>query len=202
MVFLTHYQVPICYESGTEILRSFKQSSTTHISNHIHEWRRRQRLIKLDLPDQLLAKWFTKSLVNKISHDISIGGVFTKEQEISCAQYLDLVYLQTGSLYDFLPNTPFSSTTATSTTLAASHFANGVIGTFHTDAKYMSATHTNPKSLSSNVQSALTPTPSIDKTFEVNSVQSTPIRKNKSKKRKVKNKEDRNNNPQYDKPKT
>jgi hypothetical protein len=92
-------------------------------------------LIKLDLPDQLLAEWFTKSFVNKISHDISMGGVVTEEQAISHAQYLDLVYSQTGTLYDLLPDAPRPSTTATSTTPTTSHAVDGVIGTFHTDAK-------------------------------------------------------------------
>jgi hypothetical protein len=40
MAFLTHYQLPIRYDTGTEILTSFKQSKGTHISDHIHEWRR------------------------------------------------------------------------------------------------------------------------------------------------------------------
>jgi hypothetical protein len=154
MAFLTHYQLPIHYEMGTEILSSFKQSKATHISDHIHEWRRRRRLIKLDLPDQLLAEWFTKSFVNDISRDISMGGVVTEEQVISRAQYLDLVYSQTGTLYDLLPDAPRPSTTATSTTPTASHVVDGVIGTFSTDAKSTSASHTNPKSSASNVHNA------------------------------------------------
>jgi hypothetical protein len=60
MAFLTHYQLPFCYETGIDILSSFKQNKATHISDHIHEWRRRRHLIKLELPDQLLAEWFTK----------------------------------------------------------------------------------------------------------------------------------------------
>jgi hypothetical protein len=92
MAFLTHYQLPIRYDTGTEILTSFKQSTSTHISDHIHEWRRRRCLIKLDLPDQLLAEWFTKSFVKKIGKDIAMGGVVTEEKAISRAQYLDLVY--------------------------------------------------------------------------------------------------------------
>jgi hypothetical protein len=79
MAFLTHYQLPIRYDTRTEILTSFKQRSSTHISDHIHEWRRRRRLIKLELPDQLLAEWFTKSFVNKIGKDIAMGGVVTEE---------------------------------------------------------------------------------------------------------------------------
>jgi hypothetical protein len=38
MAFLNHYQLPIHYETGTEILSSFKQTKATHISDHIHEW--------------------------------------------------------------------------------------------------------------------------------------------------------------------
>jgi hypothetical protein len=98
MAFLTHYQLPIRYDTGTEILTSFKQTKGTHISDHIHEWRWRRRLIKLELPDQLLAEWFTKSFVNKIGKDIAMGGVVTEEQAISRAQYLDLVYSQTITL--------------------------------------------------------------------------------------------------------
>jgi hypothetical protein len=61
-------------------------------------------LIKLKLPNQLLAEWFTKSFMNDIAHDISMGGVVIEEQEINRAQYLDLVYSQTGTLYDLLPD--------------------------------------------------------------------------------------------------
>jgi hypothetical protein len=32
--------------------------------------------------DQLLAEWFTKSLLPPISHEITMGGVFTKEEAI------------------------------------------------------------------------------------------------------------------------
>jgi hypothetical protein len=153
-------------------------------------------LIKIDLPDQLLAEWFTKSLISKIARDVSMGGVVTEEQVISRAQYLDLVYSQMGTLYDLIPDAPRPSTTPTSTTPTTSHVVDGVIGTFHADAQSMHAPHTNPKSNASNVQHALTPTPSTEKTSEVNSVQSTPAGKNKSKKGKGKNKEDKNNNPQ------
>jgi hypothetical protein len=79
MDFLTHYQLLIRYKMGTKILSSFKQTKATHISDHIHEWRRRRRLIKIKLLDQLLAEWFTKSFMNDISRDISMG-VFVIEE--------------------------------------------------------------------------------------------------------------------------
>jgi hypothetical protein len=66
---------------------------------------------------------------------------------------------------------------------------------------FIQASSNNPKSISSNVQNSLSPTPPTDKTSEVNSVQSTPAGKNKSKKGKCKNKEDKNN-MQYQKTKT
>jgi hypothetical protein len=40
MDFLTHFQLSIRYETGTEILTSLRKSTSTHISDHIHEWRR------------------------------------------------------------------------------------------------------------------------------------------------------------------
>ena len=54
MAFLTHFQLPIQYETGTHLLTSLKQDTTTHISDHIHQWRRRRCLIKFWIPDQLL----------------------------------------------------------------------------------------------------------------------------------------------------
>jgi hypothetical protein len=58
-----------------------------------------------------------------------MGGVITEEQAISRAQYLDLVYSQTGTLYDLLPKLPRPGTSNTSTPPATSHAADGVIGT-------------------------------------------------------------------------
>lgn len=38
--FLTFFQLPIYHDNGLELLSNFKQTSTTHIVDHIHEWRR------------------------------------------------------------------------------------------------------------------------------------------------------------------
>jgi hypothetical protein len=111
-------------------LSSFKKSSSTHISDHIHEWRRRRCLIKVPLPNQLLAEWFTKSLIGPIAHDVTMGGVVIEEKKISHALYLDLVYSQTGTLYDLIPNAPHPSTNITPTPPATSHAVDGVISTF------------------------------------------------------------------------
>jgi hypothetical protein len=38
--FLTFFQLPIYHENGLELLSNFKQTSSTHITDYIHEWRR------------------------------------------------------------------------------------------------------------------------------------------------------------------
>jgi hypothetical protein len=199
MAFLTHNQLLIRYDTETEILTSFKQTKGTHISDHIHEWRRRCHLIKLELPDQLLAEWFTKSFVNEIGKDIAMGGIVMEEQAISHAQYLDLVYSQMGTLYDLLPDLPRPNASSTSTTPATSHATDGVIGTAQIQSHSIS--NTNPKSSSSNVQHAPSPATPTEKTSKVNAIQSTPAGKNKTKKGRGKNKEGKNNT-QAEKPKT
>ena len=85
-------------------MTNFKQTNATHISDHIHEWRRRRRMVKTFVPDQLLAEWFIKSLLPSITKDVAKGGIVTEEQVIARAQYLDLIYTQPGTLYEKIPN--------------------------------------------------------------------------------------------------
>jgi len=85
MAFLTHFQLPVRYEAATHLLTSLKHDKATHISDHIHEWRHHRRLIKFDIPDQLLTDWFTTSFVNHITKDIAMGACVTEEQAIARA---------------------------------------------------------------------------------------------------------------------
>ena len=91
-VFLTHFQLPIRCEMGTDLLNSLWENTSIYISDHIHEWRRRRRLIKAPIPDQLLDDYFTKYFFPPIAQYVAMGGAITEEQDISRAQYLDLVY--------------------------------------------------------------------------------------------------------------
>jgi hypothetical protein len=125
--------------------------------------------------------------VNEIGKDISMDGIFMEEKAISHAQYLDLVYSQMGTLYDLLPELPRPNSSSTSTTPAALHVADSVIGT--TQSQSHATSSTNSKSASSNVQNAPSPTTPTGKTSEVNVVQSTPAGKNKPKKGRGKNKD-------------
>jgi hypothetical protein len=38
MSFLMHFQLPIRYKTGTELLTSLRQTNSVHISDHILEW--------------------------------------------------------------------------------------------------------------------------------------------------------------------
>jgi hypothetical protein len=67
-------------------------------------------LIKATISNQLLVEWFTKSLLPNIVHDVAMGSVFTEEESIADAQYMDLVYSQSGTLYELIPNAPCTST--------------------------------------------------------------------------------------------
>ena len=67
--------MPVKYDNDTELLTSLKQFTSMYISNHIHEWRRRRRLVKVFILDQILAKWFIKSLLPKITEDVAKGGI-------------------------------------------------------------------------------------------------------------------------------
>ena len=77
MEFLTHFQLPIHYETSTDLLTSLRHCNSTHIYDHIHEWRKCRRLIKAQILDQLLAEWFTKSLLPPTAQDVAVGGVVT-----------------------------------------------------------------------------------------------------------------------------
>ena len=79
MEFLKNFQLPIHYETRTKLLTSLHQDMTTHIFDHTHEWRHRQRLVKALLHDYLLADWFCRSLLSQIAKDVTLGGAITKD---------------------------------------------------------------------------------------------------------------------------
>jgi len=92
-------------------------------------------MVKTYVPDKLLAEWFIKSLLPSITEDVAKGGVVTEEQVIARAQYLDLIYTQSGTLYDKIPDAPrpeFSIPPPPKSN-NDSHDGDGVIGT--TDTK-------------------------------------------------------------------
>ena len=109
MNFINHFQLPVHYDVGTELLSTFWQDKAMHISDHIQEWHRWKRLIKAFIPLEFLLEWFIKSLLPYIVKDVSTSGFQNEEQAIFRAQMLDFIYAQSGLLYEIIPNAPRSN---------------------------------------------------------------------------------------------
>ena len=97
-----------------------------------------------------------------ISRDVAMGGAITEEKSISHAQYLDLVYSQSRTLYDLIPQAPRPSTDPAKT--PAKPPVNGIVGSIQPPSivKYS-------KNTSTSITTPSTPTVSA----EVNAIQST-----------------------------
>jgi hypothetical protein len=71
LVFLNQFQFLVRYDAGLEFLSNLFQDTTTHISDHIQEWRRWKRLIKTSIPPTFLLEWFLKYFHPPISKDVA-----------------------------------------------------------------------------------------------------------------------------------
>jgi hypothetical protein len=92
IAFLNHFQLPIRYDVGLELLLTLHQGNDTHISDHIQEWCRRRWLFKTPIPQAFLLEWFLKYFHSPISKDVATYGVFSEEEAILRAQQYDLIY--------------------------------------------------------------------------------------------------------------
>jgi hypothetical protein len=109
LIFLNHFQLLVRYDVGIELLSALRQDKATHILDHIKEWCRRKRLIKAYIPPEFLLEWFLKSLLPYISKDVSTSRVSSQEEVVFKAQQLDLIYAQSGMLYEIILDTPRSN---------------------------------------------------------------------------------------------
>lgn len=98
--------------------------------------------MKVFIPDQILAEWFVKSLLPKITEDVAKAGVVTEEKVIAEAQYLDLVYTQSGTLHEKIPDLPKSNQIDAAP--SGSHAADGMIGMVNTKSKKKSSNNSSP----------------------------------------------------------
>ena len=99
-----------------------------------------------------------------------MGGAVIEEQAISWAQYLDLVYSQSETLYDLIPQAPCPSTDLAKP--PAEVPVDGIVGSIQSPS--IAKPTKKPQTT--------TPTPSNPKvSSEVNSIQSTKTSGNKKK---------------------
>jgi hypothetical protein len=98
LIFLNHFQLLVPYDVSLELLSALLQDKSTHISDHIQEWRRWKRLIKAYIPLEFLLEWFLKYLLPYISKDVSTYRVTSEDESIFKAHQLDLIYAKYGML--------------------------------------------------------------------------------------------------------
>jgi hypothetical protein len=75
----------------------------------MQEWHRMKRFINTPIPSAFLLEWFLKYFNPPISKDVSTSGVTTEEEKIFRAQWLHLIYAQSGMLYHLLPKASWST---------------------------------------------------------------------------------------------
>lgn len=90
--FPTFFQLPVHRDSGLELLTHYKQTPSTHISDHIHEWKKPHSLCKTQFEDKVLLDLFLRSLTSEISKGMENSSPKTKEEAISKSQQLELIY--------------------------------------------------------------------------------------------------------------
>jgi hypothetical protein len=130
MKFLNHFQLHMRYDAGIELLANFEQTKVEHISDHIREWRCWKSLIKVPVPPAFLLEWFLNSLVPQLSKYVATSGEFSEEDAIMRAQHLELIYSQSGLLYEVFPNAPRSI--LDKTRQRDGPHANGIVGSTQT----------------------------------------------------------------------
>jgi hypothetical protein len=90
--FLAFFQLPIHHDNGLELLFEFKQTSATHITDHIHEWHWRCSLCKAETTKQQCLDWFLRSLVSLLPKYVASTFPQYEEEAIKKAQQYDLIY--------------------------------------------------------------------------------------------------------------
>jgi hypothetical protein len=172
MAFLNHFQLPVRYDAGTELLANFEQTSGDHILDHIREWRRRKSLIKVPVPPAFLLEQFLKSLVPQLSKDVATSGVFSEEEAIMRAQQFELIYSQSGLLYTILLDAPRSI--LDKTRQRAGPHADGIVGSAQTKPAEQLTKQLQQLSIQHSVANQTTTLAApLTQTLEVHSVQTT-----------------------------
>ena len=100
-----------------------------------------------------------------------MGGTITEEQAISCAQYLDLVYSQSGTLYELIPHAPRPTTDPSR--LATEPPTDGILGSVQTQTMVKSSKKQNQTATPSTQPAPYAKTtPSPIASAKVNMIQS------------------------------
>lgn len=124
--FLSYIQLPVHYDTGTELLTSFRQLSVTHLSDHVQEWWKRKSLYQAPtFEDHVYMDYFLRSLFPTIRKDVTSYVPQTEEVALQISLKYDMIYAQLGYFYTILPDLPRLSG---ANALGASHSIDSVVG--------------------------------------------------------------------------
>ena len=144
--------------------------------------------------------WFTKYLHPPIARDVTMGGAVTEEQAINRAQYFDLVYSQSGTLYDLIPHAPRPTMDPSIPTTELP--ADGILGSVQTQTmeKYSKKKNqtTSPTIPPSKTASSPVASAEVNVVQSIESSSGKKKGKNKSKKRDNQQESNKPQNPDVD----
>ena len=125
-VFQSYFQLPLRYDTGTELLTTFRQNSATRLSNHVQEWHKRRSLCQAPtFNDCVYMDWFLRMLFPSIGKDVASHFPHKEEETFQIALKYDLIYAQSGYVYTILPDLPRLGGANAS---GASHADDGIVG--------------------------------------------------------------------------
>jgi hypothetical protein len=130
MDFLNHFQLPVRYDVTPKLLANFEQTKAGPYLRSHPRMETPKSLIKVPVPPAFLLEWFLKSLVPQLSKDVATSGVFSEEDAIMRAQQLELIYSQSGLLYEIFPDAPRSILDKTRQRVGP--HADGIVGSTQT----------------------------------------------------------------------
>ena len=133
-------------------------------------------------------------MLPKIIEDVAKGGVVTEEQVIAQAQYLDLVYTQSGTLHEKIPDLPKHGQITVAP--SGSHAADGMISSVNTKSKNKSSKNSYPII---TLPDSLTGDSSTEIFADIHVVESSTTKSKSGSKRKGKKKNKQNSKDKTDK---
>lgn len=88
-------------------MTTFRQTSTTRLSDHVQEWRRRRSLCRAyTFDNHVYMDWALRTLFPSIGKDVASHFPHKEEEALQFALKYDLIYAQSSYVYIVLPDIP------------------------------------------------------------------------------------------------
>ena len=154
--FPSYFHLPLRYDTNTELLTSFRQSSATHLSDHVYEWCRRQNTCHAPpFEDSVYLDWFLRILLSPIGKDVASHFRQTEEESLQTALRYDHIYVQFGYVYIVILDLPRPRSASA---LGVSHTTDGIVGAISHPSPYTHQSYGYPQGGTSSSNTYVTPT--------------------------------------------